>query len=238
MYFQGMVRQDNWLVSMVQIFLDLLKTVRMKLTKLLSYLKYNQASCKLYTYDTIPLRLFLQIAEESNLNLLIIKGKMDIDPLTEAYENIIRKNSEVNGGYQYLTYFNHLKSYAKFIAEYMVAKAILLRLAGVIDWPLIMEIRQRGYKIDTTNTLTYTQSISAGLRKVSNLITRATMKRKEIEKFIGGDGPSESFASILANISYSVGYNVDPDITLSGYNEYRRILKLKHAQQSKAAWQK
>ncbi len=198
------------------------------------YLKSKVLYVKLYTYETIPLRLFMEIAEDGNLKRLIIKGKLNKEELMLAFEDIIRRNGEVNGSFQYLTFFQLLKSYAKFIAEYTVVKALLIKLAFVIDYKSIQEVRSRGYAIDLTNTAKYAESLTAGLRKVGNLITKATMKRKEIERLNVEKEKSESFESILANISFALGFEVKETITLAGYNEYQRILKARVAAQQKA----
>lgn len=170
----------------------------------------------------------MDIATTGELRRLIIKGTATNETLIECFENIVKRNSDVSGNFQYLTYFQLLKSYAQYIAEYTVVKALLIKLTFVIHFESITEVRKRGYKISTENSKAYAESLIAGLHRVSNLITRATMKRKEIEKAqVNEETTPQTFESILANLCYNLGFTVPDSITLAGYNEYKRIIKAK-----------
>lgn len=149
------------------------------------------------------------------------------------FEQIVKTNGETNGSYQYMSYFNLVKSYSHLIAEYTIVKASVLKLAVVMDWEFIQDIRKRGYKIDLTNSETYAKSLTAALRRVSNLITKAKMKAREIEMTLQdkkGGGRPDSFEALLANLSFQVGFQIPDFITLAGYNEYCRIVKERQAQ--------
>lgn len=236
MFFPLMTKRANWLVSMESTFLDLTKQTKQRLTQLWFYLKSKVFYSRLYTYDTITLRLFIEIAGSGQLNRLLIRGRASNDELVQAFENIVKRNSEVSGNFQYMTYFQLLKSYAQYIAEYTITRAMLIKLAYVLDFATIQAVRRRGYRINTQNTATYAESLTAGLHRVSNLITRATMKRKEIEKFNApNDNNAETFESILANLSYNLGFIVPETITLAAYNEYKKIIRTRIAQQEKTA---
>lgn len=175
----------------------------------------------------------MEIAATGRMDRLVISGKATADECLQAWEEIIRLNSRALGDYQYDSYFQLLKGYALLIAEYTIVKSSFISLALEIEWERIVEVRKRGYVVDTSNNEMYCKSIVAGLRRVDNLITKATMKRNELEKEFGGNGKlvqPVTYQAVLASLNVSLGFCVNENLTLSAFNEYKKIIKEKNRQ--------
>lgn len=183
----------------------------------------------LYTYETILLRTFITITQTGEYSRLVIFGSATIERLAEAWESIVRANSKENGDRNYDSYFQLFKSYTQLVASYTVIKASLLNLCYVIDYELVSDLRKRGYKIDLANSISFARSIEAALCKVSNLVTKAVMKKKEMESMVltTSQVRAPGFEEIMANLNTGLGFEVKDDLTLSRYNEYKKILKSK-----------
>lgn len=239
MFSQAIPRQGSWWASTGQKSLALMKNISAPLRMIWYYLASKVVYSKLYTYENIPLRLFIDLANNGHLEKLIIKsrGFVSKEKLTAHFEQIVKRNSEASGSFQYLTYFQLLKSYGQLLAEYTIVKSLLLKLAISVEFPTILEIRARGYKISTDDSTAYAVSLTSALRKVSNLVTKATMKRNELEKFAAEQDKSpESYEAVVANLSAGLGFSVSYELTLAAYNEFVRIV---HSRAKKARqWQK
>ncbi len=192
-------------------------------------------SVQLQTYDTITLRDFIAISSLGDYQRLVVNGQPSSEEVTNAWIAIVRQNAEANGDRSYDSYFQLLKSYTLLVAQYTIVKAELMQLSVVIDYDLVLDLRKRGYKISLNSTAELAKSIEAALKKVSNLVTKATMKQKEMEAMMANQPKSGKvgFEQLMANISTGLGFVVQDDITLARYNEYKRILKDKQSHQSK-----
>lgn len=175
----------------------------------------------------------MTIAMTGNLELLRISGNNTREELLLCWEQIVSSNSKASGDYTYDSYFQLIKGYAQLLANYTVAKVTLWKLAFVIDYDSIQDVRKRGFKIDLNNTEAYAASLTAALRKVNNLVTRATMKRKELEALqqkeqSAQQGEKILFEELLANLCAGLGFEVKDTITLAAFNAYRKIIKRKN----------
>ena len=189
-----------------------------------------QESGKCYSYDNIPLRNYMAIATTGDVSLLVVSGNLQREFLLLRWEEIVRINSQAAGDFTYDSYFQLLKAYAQLIANYTIAKLSLWKLAFVVDMDYVQDLRKRGFKINVDSTALYAESITANLHKVDNLITRANMKRGELERFAKEEGGRRvSFEEVIANISVALGFEVHNDITLARFNEYRSIIRKKIA---------
>ncbi|MFN9913414.1 MAG: hypothetical protein ACK53L_12560, partial [Pirellulaceae bacterium] len=112
------------------------------------------------------------------------------------------------------------------LSDYNYVRATLIQLMFVVDDNYIEELRNKGYRIDTTDSLKYAESISNALRRSENLITRMKMKSNEISDMIGRDGGSKgaTFEEIMAGLSLALKFAVPEDIKLSRFNEYKKII--------------
>jgi hypothetical protein len=169
----------------------------------------------------------MEIAGTGNVKLLVVTGSPDSFVCLQRWEEIVKENAEQNNNQDYDSYFQGLKLYSTLQAEYVLAKALLTYLCFSIDYEHITHLRKLGYKIDTTNTESFTVSLSNGLRKADNLKTKIETKMKELQLLFKGDGNGkpETFEQVLAHLNAGLGFNVNEDITLSRFNEYKKILK-------------
>lgn len=204
----------------------------MKSVKKQSSQNLSHTSEGLYDYDTIPLKVYIQIASTGKLELLLIKGEnKTLEVYTEQWESIVKRNSDTTGTFDYDEYFQLLKSYALLMVDYTLSKALLISLSFNIDYEKLQKVRSLGYRIDTSNTLTYTTSLTNALRKCENLNTKLVAKRKEIDLLFKDAVKNKTgFEEIIANLNYQLGFNVNEDITLARFNEYKKILNRKRKQ--------
>jgi hypothetical protein len=100
-----------------------------------------------------------------------------------------------------------------------------------IDWEYIKLLKDKGYAVDTSTPERILETVKYQLQICEKLITKATSKRKELEMIIkcGEESKGEvSFESMIANLNYALGFNVNEDITLSRFNEYQKIITAKN----------
>jgi hypothetical protein len=179
------------------------------------------------------LRVFIQIASDGRFDALILSGKPSQDQIVKTWEEIIKQNSRVNGDFEYESFLQLLQGYAMLLAEYTIVRAMLLKLAFVIDFPMIREVRLRGYKLVLTDSLSYAESISVCMRRVDSLVTQARMKYNELQRNYGekkGGTKNANFEEVMAGLSMSLGFSVEDTITLSRFNEYKKMINRKNAQ--------
>lgn len=170
---------------------------------------------------------FIDISSTGEYAKLILAGQPDEAALSKAWEAIVEENGKQNGDRSYDAYFQLLKSYTLLVASYTVVKASLMQLSISIEYDVIIDLRKRGYVIDTTNTATIARSINAALSRVSNLITKATMKQKQMADIVASTERTKrvGFEEIIANLNVGLGFVVQDNVTLARYNEYKKILK-------------
>lgn len=172
------------------------------------------------------------IAATADFKQLAVKGNFTAEELLVQWERIVQTNAKITGDYNYNSYFQLIKGYAQLLANYTIVKLSLWKLAHVFDWDYIEEVRKRGFKISLANNEAYATSLTAALHKVESFITRATMKRKELEamqKDNHGRVSPVTFEEVIANLCAGLGFEVKDDITLARFNEYRKIIKQRHA---------
>jgi hypothetical protein len=127
-----------------------------------------------------------------------------------------------------------LKGYAEIVASHTVVVAALeilwyvpighdiQKMSEILD-----EVRNRGYRIDTSTTDKYHKSLIAAKNKVQNMVTRAEMKRKEIERVFGQKEKTKSYGywEVIGNLELALERSVldSPEtLTLAKYNELKR----------------
>lgn len=192
----------------------------------------------LYSYDNILLRTYIDIAQKGDFKLLIISGEADTTELLEAWEAIVKADAKANGSFTYDAYLNLIKAYGTLVAEYTSVRALLTKLRIVTDYSDVKYVRKKGYKIDLTDSDTFTKSLDAATKRTEGLVTRIKMKQNEIAalyKEAGhGSGNRMGFEQVIANLIFHLGFQVDDNITLARYNAYKQIIKQKQEAERKA----
>lgn len=185
----------------------------------------------LYGYNDIPLRLFIDVANTSNVQLLLKSGSATIDECVEQWESIIKRNSLENQNFEYQSYFSLIQSYGLLLSEYVEVKLMLLKASIIsdIDMDLILDLKKRGYSIRPEF---YNEDLIKAIRRSENLVTKITMKKNELEaeqNQVGGSREEKGFDEIIANLEFGLGWSVRDDITLSKYNALKKLVKKKNS---------
>jgi len=179
----------------------------------------------LYTYDDILLRLYLDVARSGDFSKLVKEGKASDQECLNAWEAIVRKQEKVTGSNQYSSVLQLMKGYAILINDHTVIRACLVKtLLFPTDWEIVQTLRAKGYEIDWLNKVEWIQN---AIRRNENLITKATMKQKELQRMFQTKETKtdpKGFEEIIAILNFALGFNVDESITLARYNEYQKIL--------------
>jgi len=193
------------------------------------FLRLSKKSEAYWDYNTISLKLFIEIAQGSHYHLLVRQGAPDHEKCLEAWEAIVKRNSAEAGSQEYSNYFNLVKAYALLIAKQISVKSSLLKLTVTTEWEDIVYLRGCGYNIDTTTTLSYWASLESGLRKSEDLLNKIKMKQFELEAIVKGRQAERSmgFEETIANLITGLGFSVDDNISLARFNEYRKLIKKK-----------
>lgn len=207
-------------------FLDLVRIVKKKFLKT-SEKRSRTTIRACYKYSDILLRVFIDVSETGQYTLLVKQGEFTEAELIDQWAQIVEENSKQSGQLDYNTYRSLLVSYGKLIADYIVVKSDIVKLAAVIDDDIIEELRRKGYKINTTSTNDYIDSLNAASKKSDNLVTRIQMKLKELERFHGSikTNKTVTYAEVVATLNYALGFNTENDLTLAGFHAYQRVIK-------------
>ena len=169
-------------------------------------------------------------ASSGHYERLQLTGDIDIEKCVEKWEEIVSANSEANNSFEYANYVEKYRSYSLLLNEYITVKAMLTKLAFAIDKDLIEWLSKKGYKIVTNEgNDRYEESLMNAIRRSDNLVTKTMMKANELRALqnkqnnkIGG------FESVIADLIFSLGFEVKDDITLARYNELKKLIKRKH----------
>lgn len=191
----------------------------------------------LYTYEDILLKLYIEVARTGDFTKLIKSGKCGDDECLLAWEQIVKKQEKITGSNQYNSVLQLMKGYASLLNDHSVIRACLIHImngamlnadALPLDWEVLQVLKSKGYTIRTSQRSETLEDIKNGLRRNENLITKATMNKKALEKMFKDrqdkQEEQKGFEEILANLNFALGFNVDENITLSRYNEYQKIL--------------
>lgn len=181
----------------------------------------------------------MQIADTGNV-LLVAIGKARPEKCAEAWEEIVRRNAEENGSYEYQNYMDNLREYYRLIAEHTLVKASLLKLTYKVDPQLARYLTSRGYVIrlgkqKASDSEAYANSIRSAISKSDNLVTKIKMKQKEMTSTTNLKGQVKSFESVMGNLIALLGFEVSANITLARYNEYKKFIKQKYKPKEKVA---
>lgn len=192
-------------------------------------------SVVLYGYDNILLKTYIDVASnQAAIESLIISGSPTKEQLIEAWEGIVKENSKHSGDHRFDSYEQLLNGYAELIASQTIVCTCLEMMTWKIDFAIIKEVRDRGYAIETTTSEAYAKSLESAKKKARNLITRAEMKRKDIERQFGkkdnGEVKAHSFQEIIGMLELALDRSIldSETLTLSKYNTLKKGAEDKH----------
>lgn len=209
----------------MEISSTLLKKVKRYLSSQDSALLQSSGTKNFISFDEIPLKLFLQIAETGCYELLA-KTPQPIDDCYQHWESIVEKQNELSGSREFRNILDHRKAYNRLLNEYNWIKAALIVLCFTVDIDRIKELRKRGYNIKVSSQDDYVQSINANFRKVESLVTRINMKYKQIEMLqkTSEAVKTPTFEQLMAGLIFNK-YPVDDNITLARYIELKKLIE-------------
>lgn len=148
----------------------------------------------------------------------------------DAWLMIVKDNAEATDNSQYNFYTKTFLHKSNLASKYLVEKASLLMIAIKIDKDIIIDLRKRGYKIDTSTNAKYLESINLSLRKVASIATKIGIANSQIEDIIemAKQVKRKSADELLAEVSAGLGFAVDDNVTLARFNEYSKIVAKKN----------
>lgn len=178
----------------------------------------------LYSYDDILLRDYFDIAQSRDFNKLIKYGRATKDQLEEQWENIVKRNNEEAGVFDYSNYREALEAYHYLLSVYHKVKTCLFKLSIRCDYKVIDMLALEGYVI-SKEVDKYDNSLYLASRKSDNLVTKIKSKLHEINLYRDNGDKPLTFESALAKASFGAKYDVSRNITLCGYNQLMKEIK-------------
>lgn len=226
---QRIKRVLNFLPDMVKKFWGLLVQAKTNLRKIFLNPLYNNGLETFYTYENIPLKLYIEIINTGNYQL-VSNGSRDIEKCFDAWENIVKENAKHSNSSEFDSRLHVIKTYARLLTDYITVVSNCNSLLFFVDIKMIEELKSLGYNINTSTSEAYTKSIEACIRKSANIISKMKMKENEMKSFVLIDKSNVSFSELVANLSFGLGslninIPIGQDITLSMYNEYKKLIK-------------
>lgn len=199
--------------------------------------KSKSTTVLFFSYETITLKLYLEIVRSLDFKKLIVTGAPTLEECQKQWDSIIQRCAESNGGLDYVGFIDLSQRYGYLLQEYNVVKAWITTLWFKIDDKIIEQLTERGYNIITTkdnpkydNTITisenYKRSLIAALQRSENLVTKLKMTANELRLMLDGKegGRQEMmFDEIMAYLQLR-GLKIEDDLKLSRYIELLKIM--------------
>lgn len=167
----------------------------------------------------------MEIASTGNLSLMSKLGIED-EGCEIAWGEVLKENSTTNSDLNYIHMMNDYKALGGLTRDFIMVRANLLKLSFIVDDEALDFLKRKGYSINLSSALAYSESLTAGIKRSEHLNTRIEMKRNEIvRKYKRETAKPITFEEAIAELNVSLGFVVERDITLASFNEYRKILK-------------
>ena len=174
-------------------------------------------SCKV-----LLLRIFFEIAETGNVELLIIdNAKVDKKDLVETWENILIEYAEIDGNQQAQDVMEKGNELYRQAAKYCEIKGMLLYLVGADRQEYVDRLNELGYNIDTSYIIAKRESIQKNDRRANNISTRMQIIQKEIETYSKG-GKKSSFDAAMSFLGMNLPHVPDENITVGRFLAYKK----------------
>lgn len=155
-----------------------------------------------------------------------MKGNASKEQCLDAWEKVMVSNEKAGNSNHLMNYRDLSQSYLQLIREHQLIKACILKLSIVHgDKECIETLRENGYFIDTKDKFAYFTTLTNSLSNSNNLITQIMMKRNELDKLSEADKKNKiEFEDMIAEVSFSLKFQLPTDITLAQYNAYVKSL--------------
>jgi hypothetical protein len=174
-------------------------------------------SCK-----TLPLRIFFDIIESGNIELLVIDGKVDKAELIEAWEGIINEYADLDDNHTINDVLDKQDQLFTQAALYCEIKGMLIYLIGAHDQEYVDRLNELGYTINVNSQKEKIESIQNNDRRANHISTRMQFIKKSIEKYSEESGKKGSFDEVMASIAMELKLEPSEDITVSRYLAYKK----------------
>ena len=174
----------------------------------------------------LPLRIFFQVAETLNYNLLLkkIEGYIDEVILSMVWEDIVSDWISISGNAKIQNVVDKTDQQFKQTAKYCEVKAMLLYLVGAYKQEYVDRLAELGYKIDATDRKSLIETIKANNSRSNQINTRVKILQKEIEQ-VSESTKKQTFDGAMAEISTELKFEPDNNITCRRYLEYKKQIR-------------
>jgi hypothetical protein len=177
-------------------------------------------------YDScqvLPLKIFFQVAETGNLNLLAIQGRPN--NLIDIWQKILIEYGELDGNYLISDTFDKQGQIVRYAATYLEVDAMLIYLKHFkYDQDYVDRLLELGYRINPENYIT---DVERNQRTVKNIKSRIMMLQNEIES-LKTDSNKSSFDEAISYLASNLNTWVPDDITVSRYVTLKRVIREKN----------
>ena len=164
-----------YLKSMVKRFSDWISRIKERLRKGSSP-RSRRSTGVLYTYDSIPLTLYLEIAQTGNTDLLVISGTPTEKEIQSTWDEITRLNSNSTGRTNHQ--LDNIKDYVRAVVKVSGIAGKHPAIAFMWDDEALLYLASNGYRIDTSSNTAYRESLKSAQRKAANVLTKIESKYK------------------------------------------------------------
>jgi hypothetical protein len=177
----------------------------------------------------------MELAKSGELERLVIYGKASYRECELAWEQIIRRANKANNSQDFANYVEAYRYYLQLIKDYDRIRAALIVLRIEVDDELITFLKGKGLIIDTSTGSTFLNSILLAEKRARAFETKIKMRQNDLALMTRSEGDTveTTFEEVLANVSVLIGFAVDPEIKLAGYNEYMKIIRKRSKQNGK-----
>ncbi len=194
-------------------------------------MKFKQRTEKGSVYDTckvLPLRVFFEITDTGNVELLIIdNAEIAKKILVETWENIVLEYAKIDGNQQIRDVIEKGDEIYRQAALYCEIKGMLIYLFGAESQKYVDRLNELGYKIDTSSSIKKINSIKQNERRANHISTRMQVIQKEIESYSDGNKKG-TFDDAMSFLGLNLPHVPDENITVSRFLAYKKQIYERH----------
>lgn len=172
------------------------------------------------TCAELPLKVFFEVAETGNINLLVTDGKVENDILLEVWEKLIAEYAQIDNNKIIADVLDKTDQVFKQAALYCEVKAMFLYLIGAYKQEYVDRLKSLGYKVDMDNRPAMIESIQRGDNRSNHIATKMQILQKDIEKY--SSKKRTSFDGAMAWLSSNLGFEPNDNLSVLRYLEYKK----------------